>query len=120
MSKSEIEELKKRVETASALDGELLAKTAALVLRVFPKAPPSLDETLNSVEEVLHLIDTILPAWTIQLTGKAMEPHGHWRCSLRESRASDEDEMIGLGTGAVVGLALVDALLHVAHQKAPT
>ena len=35
-----------------------------------------------------------------------MEPDGHWRCSLRESRGSDEDEMIGLGAGAAVGVAL--------------
>ena len=47
-----------------------------------------------------------------------MEPDGHWRCSLRESRGSDEDEMIGLGSGAAVGVALVAALLHVAAQKA--
>jgi hypothetical protein len=37
---------------------------------------------------------------------------------LRESRGSDEDEMIGLGAGAAVGVALVAALLHVAAQKA--
>ena len=117
MSKSEIEALKNRVEAASALSGELLAQTAAVIRRAFPKAPASLEAALASVEQVLHLVDTVLPTWTIQLTGKAMEPDGHWRCSLRESRGSDEDEMIGLGTGAVVGLALVAALLHVAAQK---
>ena len=120
MSKSEIDALKEQVEAASALDDDLLAKTARFVLLVFPNAPPSLEATLNSVEDVLHLIDTILPTWTIQLIGKAMEPDGHWRCSLRQSRGNDEDEMIGLGTGAVVGLALVAALLHVAYQNAST
>jgi hypothetical protein len=118
MTKSEIEALKKRVEAASALDGDLLARTADAVRRAFPKAPAALEATLTSVEQVLHLVDTVLPTWTIQLTGKAMEPDGHWRCSLRETRGSDEDETIGLGTGAAVGVALVAALLHVAAQKA--
>lgn len=119
MSKSEIEALKKRVETAASLDRDLLAQTLFAIRRVFPKAPASLEATSDSVEQILHLVDTVLPTWTIQLTGKAMEPDGHWRCSLRVSRGSDEDEMIGLGSGAVVGLALVAALLHVALLKTP-
>lgn len=119
MSKSEIEALKKRVETASTLDGDMLGQAVGAIRRVFPKAPASVEASSDLVEQVLHLVDTILPSWTIQLTGKAMEPDGHWRCSLRESRGSDEDEVVGLGTGAVVGLALVAALLHVALQKAP-
>ena len=120
MSKSEIEALQNRVEAASALDSELLSQTATVIRRAFPKAPASLEATLASVEQVLHLVDTVLPTWTIQLTGKAMEPDGHWRCSLRESRGSDEDEMIGLGSGAAVGQALIAALLHVAAQKSST
>ena len=46
---------------------------------------------------MLHLIDMALPGWSIQLTGKATEPDGHWRCSLRETRGSDEIEIVGLG-----------------------
>ncbi len=117
MSKAEIATLRKRIESASSLDGRLLSEAFAVLCRVFPNAPEAVGVTSEPVEEVLHLVDIFLPGWTIQLIGKAMEPDGHWRCSLRVSRGTDEDEMIGLGTGAVVGLALLDALLHVAHQK---
>ena len=112
--------MRKRVEGASSLDGDLLYQTAAAVRRVFPQAPEPSEVTSDSVEQVLHLVDLCLPNWTIQLTGKAKDPDRHWRCSLRESRGSDDDEVIGLGSGPVAALALADALLHVAMQKART
>ena len=119
MSRSEIERLKMQVEGASSLERELLAQSVKALRQVFPTIPASLEVDSGVVERLLHIVDTILPAWTIQLTGKALEPNGHWRCSLRQTRGSDEDEVIGLGTGAVVSLALVAAMLHVALQKTP-
>jgi hypothetical protein len=120
MSKSEIATLMKRLESATTVDGDLLSETAAVVRRVFPKVPQPTQRQIEPVEDALHLVDRCLPGWTIQLTGKALEPDGHWRCSLRESRGSDEDDVIGLGSGRLVAVALLQALLHVAHQKSPT
>lgn len=117
MIKSDIEHLIGEVEAAASLDPALLTRTAEVLRLVFPNTPFSTEATSDVVEQVLHLVDTVLPTWTIQLTGKAMEPDGHWRCSLRESRGRDEDEVIGLGSGAVAGLALVAALLRVALAK---
>lgn len=119
MSRSDIERLKTQVEGSSSLDRELLAQADEVLRRTFSGVPASSDAISGQVEHILHVVDSVLPTWTIQLTGKAMEPNGHWRCSLRRSRGNDEDELIGLGSGAVVGLALVAALLHVAMQKTP-
>lgn len=118
MIKVDIEQLISEVETAAVLDHSMLVRTAEVLHLVFPNTTFSLEITSDEVEQVLHLVDTALPNWTIQLTGKAMEPDGHWRCSLRESRGSDEDQVVGLGTGAVVGLAVAAALLRVALAKA--
>jgi hypothetical protein len=120
MSKTEIWALMKRLERVTSLDSDLLAEAAVAVRRVFPKAPQPPQRLTEPVEEALHLVDLCLPGWTIQLTGKAQEPDGHWHCSLRESRGNDEDDMIGLGSGRLVGVALLQSLLHVAHQKSPT
>lgn len=118
MIKSEIGRLIDEVESAARLDRTLLTRSTELLRLAFPGVPLPLETTSEDlVEQVLHLVDTLLPTWTIQLIGKAMEPDGHWRCSLRETRGSDEDEMIGLGSGAVVGLALIAALLRVALAK---
>ncbi|MDP3264669.1 MAG: hypothetical protein U1E06_07170 [Tabrizicola sp.] len=118
MIKSDIERLIHEVESSATLDHASFSRSVEALRHVFPDAAIALAATTDLVEQVLHLIDAILPAWTIQLTGKAMEPDGHWRCSLRETRGRDEDEVIGLGSGAVVGLALLAALLRVALAKA--
>jgi hypothetical protein len=118
MSKTEIAALMKRLDGATSLDGDLIAEAAAAVRRIFPKAPQPSQRVTEPVEEVLHLVDVCLPGWTIQLTGKAQEPDGHWRCSLRESRGNDEDDVIGIGSGRLVAVALLQGLLHAAHQKA--
>jgi hypothetical protein len=117
MSKSEIRSLKESVQGASALTPGQFDQAAVLVRRVFPQMPEPRGVG-DLVGQILHSVDVCLPGWTIQLTGKAQEPDGHWRCSLRETRGSDEVEIIGLGTGRVVEVALLEALLHVAEQKA--
>jgi hypothetical protein len=117
MTKTDIQNVMQRIKGASAVDGAMLAEAADLVRRVFPAVPALVPPLPEPVEAALHLVDTALPGWSIQLTGKASEPDGHWRCSLRETRGSDEIEIVGLGTGPVVALALLEALLDVALQK---
>jgi hypothetical protein len=117
MTKMDILNAIQRVKGAPALDGTLLVEASDAVRRVFPSLPALSQPVLEPVAEVLHLIDMALPGWSIQLTGKASEPDGHWRCSLRETRGSDEIEIVGLGTGPAVSLALLEALLDVALQK---
>jgi hypothetical protein len=118
MTKADILNVTQRLKRASTLDKELLVEAAAVLRRTFPAVPVLTELVLEPVEEVLHLIDMALPGWSIQLTGKAMQPDGHWRCSIRETRGSDEIEIVGLGTGPVVALAMLEALLDVALQKA--
>ncbi len=117
MTKTDILIVMQRVKGAAALDDALLSDAVRAVRRVFPAVPDLLPPEAEPVERVLHLIDLALPGWSIQMTGKAMAPDGHWRCSLRETRGSDEVEVVGLGTGPVVALALLEALLSVAEQK---
>ncbi len=70
------------------------------------------------VGQLPHIIDVCLPGCTLQLTGTSQEPDWHWRCCLRETRGSDEVEVIGLGMGRLVDVALLEAFLRVAKQKA--
>jgi len=119
MSKAKIESLLKQIENAETLEGDVLATAAVAVREVFPDAPLHPEVLAEPVEAVLHLVDRCLPNWTIQLTGKANEPDGHWRCSLRKSRGLDEDEVIGVGSAPTVTLALLTALLRVAEMKSP-
>lgn len=117
MSKTKIESQLRKIEDATSLESDLLAETTAVIREVFSDAPMHPEVLAEPVEAVLHLIDRCLPHWSIQLTGKASEPDGHWRCTLRKNRGDDEDEVIGLGAGPTVTLALLKALLRVAYLK---
>lgn len=117
MNKHEIEALLTQLDAAATLEGDTLASVATAMRDVFPDAPHHPDVLSEPVEAALHLIDHCLPGWSIHLAGKATEPDGHWRCSLRKSRDRDEDEVIGMGAGPTISLALVQALLRVALAK---
>jgi hypothetical protein len=117
MTKTDILNVMQQVKDASALNAALLSDAASVVRRVFPAVSAAPQMGAEPVEDVLHLIDLALPSWSINLTGKATEPDGHWRCSLRETRGSDEIELVGLGSGPMVSLALLAALLSVAEQR---
>jgi hypothetical protein len=116
MSKSEIRGLMDEIGRAGALGAAEFDRAAVLVRRVFARMPEPSGS--DPVGQILHAVDVCLPGWTIQLTGKATEPDGHWRCSLRETRGSDEIEGIGLGAGPRVEVALILALLDVAEDRA--
>ena len=73
---------------------------------------------LADTDEVLHLVDQILPDWTISMTGKAREPNGHWTCTLRESSWRDSDSMIGIGRAPEPHRALLAAMLRVMALQA--
>lgn len=118
MGKGMIQDLIRSLKGAETVEAAKLTQAAAVLRRVFPKTPEPEAGGTVPVHQLLHMVDVCLPGWTIQLTGKASEPDGHWRCSLRETRGSDEVEIIGIGTGRIVELALLEALLHVGEQKA--
>lgn len=118
MGRHLIQDLIRSLKGVEVLETARVALAADALRRVFPKTPDPAEGGSDPVHQLLHMIDVCLPGWTIQLTGKASEPDGHWRCFLRETRGGGEVEVIGLGTGRVVELALLEALLHVGEQKA--
>ncbi|MEM7643273.1 MAG: hypothetical protein AAF366_12170 [Pseudomonadota bacterium] len=103
-----------RLERAESHDDSALIGAAQVLMAYQGKggAPVQVAmDDLSSTDAVLHLIDDIVPGWTIRIKGKAMEPDGHWQCTLRRSSARDNDEFIGAGRGKVLSHALVSALL---------
>jgi hypothetical protein len=104
MTKTDILNVKQRVKEASSLEGALLAEAPEVLRRVLPSVPPMSQQVLLPLAGVLPVVDTALPGRSIQLGGKATEPDGHWRWSLRQTRGSDEIEIAGLRTGSAVAL----------------
>jgi hypothetical protein len=121
-SSSQFEDLARKVEAQATLSGQLAAEVADAInafmstqsdtpLQAASDAVTAAD--FGSTHQILHLVDRVTPGWTIVLRGKALEPDGHWTCSLRPSESRDDAEVIGHAQGPELSKTLVVALLHV-------
>lgn len=116
MTSLQLEELAEKIEAATALE-QSLADTAATVIDTFlqdaRKGETVRASDLQSTDSVIHLIDEAAPGWSIRLKGRAFEPNGHWRCSLRSTEARDDDEFIGHAKGPDLSNTLLAAFLRI-------
>ncbi len=112
---TDFESLAKRIETTEGLDESTLAQISEALSGHLPdkdQVRAITAEQLASSDHVIHLIDDAVPGWAIHIDGKAVEPNGHWHCTLRRSDTRDSDEFIGHGKGKVLSHALTAALLR--------
>lgn len=79
--------------------------------------PEAHEERSESADVALHVVEKAFPNWDITLTGKTSAAHGNWVCTLRESVARDDDEVIGIGSSPVLAHAIFAACLKLAAQK---
>ncbi len=103
--------LASEVEAEHALKDDLAERVRAAIAGFRPDLDMSV-ESLRSTDALLHLTDSVVPGWSIQLRGKAREPDGHWTCVIRRSLNSDNDEFIATGRGPMLGLAILAATLR--------
>lgn len=109
------EKLFLRLETADSHDRAALDDVARLLSEDVGRTKAGAAITpgdIKTTDEIVHLVDAVLPGWTIQITGTAAEPDGHWHCTLRQSAIRDNDEFIGSGEGKILSHALLAALLR--------
>lgn len=81
------------IEAAGAVAGEIEVRARA-ALRALGLPQPS---GFGSVDAMLGVIEAGLPGWEVSLVGEASAGHGHWRCNLRRSSRTTDDDM-ALGT----------------------
>ncbi len=109
--------LMEKIENAERLDPELEEAVLDGMNAAFPgKAVWAAHQPspLEATDEVLRLVDTVLPNWSISLTGLANETDGRWTCTLRETGVLDNDEIIGVGKAPSISLAIIAATLKIA------
>ena len=116
-----LNDVARRIEAAADLD----TATARLALEQMEKSltrigskPQGNWRDISSTDSVLHLVDQAAPGWSIHLDGKAFEPNGHWRCTLRPSDMRDDDEFIATAKGPRLVNVLVAALLRLMARQA--
>ncbi|MFY0693052.1 MAG: hypothetical protein JXR14_14155 [Paracoccaceae bacterium] len=110
-----------RLEQAVSHDPTALEEAAELLSAGSNPAlagPKVTAQDIGTADGIVHLVDRVLPGWTIQMTGTASEPDGHWHCTLRQSAIRDNDEFIGRGEGKILSHALLAALLRTLRYRA--
>lgn len=118
MTSDALRSVKQKIDAAGDLDEPLLTEATKALAGVFRTAPDHPEALGEPTVAVLHLIDHCLPGWSITLKGQAIEPDGHWDCSLRETTARDDDAYVGHAKGPTIALAALGALVTVALRKA--
>ncbi len=77
------------------------------------------DDTLSgrllvSTEEAIRVVGDHYPGWAITLDGYANpRSNSSWKCTFRELRGPDDDQIVGIGTAATMRLALMAAIAHI-------
>jgi hypothetical protein len=120
MDHDQMHAIAEKIEMASTIDPELASQVWEGIKSAFPDESRSMEPEaclIESTDSVLELIAAMIPGWEISLRGFAREPDGHWICTLRESTASDDDEVIGIGTAPALPLAMLLALLRIAALR---
>jgi hypothetical protein len=116
MDKQEITALASEIETRVSVNEDVLQRVSEVLQRELDNKSISVVVNIadfSDTDRVIFLVDAVLPGWTILLSGTAIDPDGHWKCTLRRSASRDNDEFIGTSRGPKLSHALAAALLKV-------
>ena len=115
MNGEDIRSLKDALEQAGHLDAALAARMADLM----GGGDAMATRLAESLEEAIRVAGDHFPGWAITLDGYASpRPNSSWKCTLREVRGPDDDQIVGIGTAATMRLALMAAIAHIHMMRA--
>lgn len=110
-----IEELETRTDlTVADFDG--VARGLAFLLPDATGKETNLAERIGVTDTAMHIADHAFPNWIVHIHGRANDKDGHWRCTLRESDARDDDSVIGSGRSPVLAQAVLAATMRLAMK----
>ena len=122
MDGQELDSLKQRLESADALD-EALARDVAAMLAGRLEGKLSPDEAhsglMTSAEGALNVVGHVFAGWAVSWDGHASPRRNtKWRCTLKETRGPDDDQIVGIGNAHSMRLALLAAVTHIQAMRA--
>lgn len=116
MNEAELKALHERCEAAEAMD-DTLADAAARMLedRLEGKltARDAKAALLAGTDGAVNVVGHAYPGWALSFDGHASKaPNTVWRCTLKETRGPDDDQLVGIGNAKAMPLALLAAVAH--------
>lgn len=117
MDSNALTALRERLESAATLDDALAGDAAAMLSDGFrePIAPEATKTgLLGSAESAIRVVGHAYPGWALSFDGHASpRDNTKWRCTLRETRGPDDDQIVGIGNANSMRLALLAAVAHI-------
>ena len=126
MQDPEIELLIRHLETRTDLTvADYAGAVGALRFLLAERLPAALaaPDAVATADGAMHVADAAFPDWSVHIHGRANDKDGHWRCVLRENAGRDNDRAIGSGRSAVLGQAILAAVLRLSmilSEKPPS
>lgn len=122
MDSGQLEALREKLETAEELGSELADEAHRMMAEA---VDGKLDEQgirdalSGSVEHLLTVAGAAFPGWAVSFDGHASS-HASviWRCTLKETRGQDDDQIVGIGNAKSMLMALLDAIAHIQIMRA--
>lgn len=111
----EIQDVMMKIDGVTELTQDLFTQAVLAMKAAFPAENFADAERLfehDRTEAVLHLVEEHLHEWNIALKGRGYEGRGEWDCTFRKSGSLDDNQVIGIGTGRTLSLAVLATILR--------
>ena len=122
MDTAQLESLREELEAADELGPDLLGKAHQMMAEAIDGKLDDQgirDALSGSVEHLLTVAGTAFPGWAVSFHGHA-SAHASviWRCTLKETRGQDDDQIVGIGNAKSMLMALLGAVTHIQIMRA--
>ena len=73
---------------------------------------------IEGVDGALAVTGQAFPGWALSFDGHAStQKNTIWRCTLKETRGQDDDQIVGIGNARSMRLALLAAVAHIQMMR---
>lgn len=121
MDEAALKGLHEWLEAAESFD-EAMAEAGAAMLTEVPgdaiEAAAAKAMLLEGLDGVLAIVGRAFAGWALSFDGHASaHKNTMWRCTLKETRGPDDDQIVGIGNARSMRQALLAAVAHIQKMR---
>ncbi|MBO6636834.1 MAG: hypothetical protein JJ920_02040 [Roseitalea sp.] len=121
MDEPALKALHEGFEAAASFDAAQAQAGAAMLAEVEGSGIAAADAEamlMDGVDGALAVTGQAFPGWALSFDGHAStQKNTIWRCTLKETRGQDDDQIVGIGNARSMRLALMAAVAHIQMMR---
>ena len=121
MDEAALKALHETFEAAESFDAAMAEAGAAILADMAGGAVDATEARtmlLEGVDGALAVVGRAFAGWALSFDGHASaRKNTMWRCTLRETRGPDDDQIVGIGNARSMRLALLAAVAHIRTMR---